>query len=352
MATRTETAPAQAAGPTRLPRTTGALSGLLIVVLGLWGALIPFVGPYFHYAFGSYHTWHYSVSRLWLDIIPGAVAVLGGIMLLRGASRLTGLIGGWLAVAAGAWFAVGPTVYLLWHHATNPIGAPMGGYTRQALEQLGYFYALGAAIIGLAAFAMGRYFSRPRVVDEAAVVAAGTAAAGTAAAGAGAAREERRVAEREEGPAAAGAAPVAARDEPVAARDEPVATREEPVAARQGEPIAAREDEPVPTRSEPVAAREEPVAARGEPVAGREDAAVTARDEPVTASEQPVAARDEPLAAPNEVAAPQTPNEVAGPQNEVAGPQSDAATAGAGTPGTATSSRRRPGLLRRWVGRS
>ena len=46
-------------------------------------------------------------------------------MLLRSSSRTGGLIGGWLAVAAGAWFAIGPTVSLLWHHAGNPIGAPM-----------------------------------------------------------------------------------------------------------------------------------------------------------------------------------------------------------------------------------
>ena len=81
MATVTGTTPTRHTETRRLPRTTGALSGFLVILLGLWGALIPFVGPYFHYAFGSFQTWHYTSARLWLDIVPGAVAVIGGLML-------------------------------------------------------------------------------------------------------------------------------------------------------------------------------------------------------------------------------------------------------------------------------
>jgi hypothetical protein len=152
------------------------MSGVLIVVLGLWGALIPFIGPYFHYAFGSYSTWHFTTNRLWLDIVPGVVAVIGGLMLLNSSRRSSGLLGGWLAMGAGAWFAVGPVVSLWWHAAGNPIGAPAGAHVRQALELLGYFYALGIAIATLAAFAMGRFVSRPRVAEEP-FVAAGAASA-------------------------------------------------------------------------------------------------------------------------------------------------------------------------------
>src|SRR6185312_7686159 len=148
--TRAGTRPAAATDrPMRLPRTTGALSGLIVIVLGVWGALIPFIGPYFHYAFGNYDKWHFTTNRLWLDVVPGVVAVIGG----------------WLAIAAGVWFSIGPAVSLWWHAAGNPIGAPVGGHVRQSIELIGYFYGLGVAIVGFAAFATGRFVSRPRLAE-------------------------------------------------------------------------------------------------------------------------------------------------------------------------------------------
>lgn len=150
----------------RLPRSTGALSGGLIVVLGVWGALIPFVGPYFDYSFGTNASWHYTADRLWLNILPGAVAILGGLLLLMSATRMRGALGGWLATIAGAWFAIGPAVATTWEHGRGPIGPPLGGSTRQALELVGYFYGLGALIVALAAFAAGRFASRPRLAKD------------------------------------------------------------------------------------------------------------------------------------------------------------------------------------------
>lgn len=205
----------------RLPRTTGALSGLLVLVLGVWGGLIPFIGPYFHYAFGGYQTWHYTSQRLWLDIVPGAVAVIGGLMLMRASSRVGGLTAGWVAVAAGVWFAVGPAVSLLFgHHSIYAIGNPMGGHFRQMAEWVGYFYGLGVVIVGFAAFAMGRYVSRPRLVEEIPVAAADAAAAHEA-------RVHEARAVDEPGTRAAGGPGTRAVDEPGArAADEPAAVEE------------------------------------------------------------------------------------------------------------------------------
>jgi hypothetical protein len=155
----------------RLPRSTGALSGLLIIVLGVWGALIPFVGPAFDYSFGTNTTWHYTTDRLWLDIVPGVVAILGGLLLLTSHQRARGLLGGYLATLAGAWYVIGPAVSLTWEHGRGPIGPPLFGTTRQMFELIGYFYGLGALIIALAAFASGRFVSRPRTVPEAGLAA-------------------------------------------------------------------------------------------------------------------------------------------------------------------------------------
>ena len=161
----------------RLPRTTGALSGLLIAALGAWAGLVAFVGPYFHYSFGSAQTWHYTSSRLWLCIIPGALAFVAGLMMMGSRRRSGGMLWGWLGIIAGAWLIVGPSLSALWEHSPAGIGRPLGSTHRQALEQIVYFYAPGALIATLSAFALGRFLSRPRLAEEPAAAAAGTVAA-------------------------------------------------------------------------------------------------------------------------------------------------------------------------------
>lgn len=147
-----------------ISRKTGAMSGFILVVLGLWGGLVPFVGPYFGYAFGSHAAWHFTTNRLWLDVLPGAAVLLGGLVVLRSAHRASGTLGSWLAMSGGAWFAVGPAVSRLWEHGPGPIGVPLFGHARQTLELIGYFYGLGAVVVGLGAFALGRVVTRPALV--------------------------------------------------------------------------------------------------------------------------------------------------------------------------------------------
>jgi len=139
----------------RVPRSRGAISGILLILLGIWGALIALVGPYFNYSYGTDQTWHWSAARFWLEVLPGGVTALGGLMLLLSANRIIGSLGGWLATAGGAWFVVGLSLAPLLR--IGEIGAPLsttnGG---RAVAELGYFYALGAVIMFIAAFALGR----------------------------------------------------------------------------------------------------------------------------------------------------------------------------------------------------
>lgn len=135
--------------------------GLVIAGLGLWAALAPFVGPYFAFGFAPDTAWHVTADRVWLCVVPGVTAVVGGAMLFGARRRRTGLAGGALALAAGVWFVVGPAVSLLWRGTTDlfAIGRPLGGSSRAALELLASFYAVGvlisvAAIVGLAARAI------------------------------------------------------------------------------------------------------------------------------------------------------------------------------------------------------
>ena len=146
------------AGMLRVPRSRGALSGMLLVLLGAWGALIAFIGPYFHYAYSPDRAWTYTSGRLWLEILPGAATVLGGLIVLAAGTRPAALFGAWRAAMSGAWFVVGQTLSTLWTAGGAPAaGDPVGGTVTRAVAQVGFFTGLGAVIIFFAALAVGRF---------------------------------------------------------------------------------------------------------------------------------------------------------------------------------------------------
>lgn len=140
----------------RVRRSRGALIGVLLILLGIWGALIPFVGPYFHYAYTPDRAWTATSGRMWLEVLPGAVVVAGGVIVLLSRLRLAGVLGAWLAAVAGAWFAIGNLIAA--HVSAVPaVGRPVGGATMALVEQIGYFIGLGVVIVFLAALALGRF---------------------------------------------------------------------------------------------------------------------------------------------------------------------------------------------------
>jgi hypothetical protein len=143
-------------GMLRIPRSRGAISGLLLVLLGAWGGVIAFVGPYFHYAYTPDSAWSYTSGRLWLEILPGAGAVAGGVIALASASRPAAMFGAWLAAISGAWFALGTVIGHAWAGSGLSAGTPVGGTVTRAVEQIGFFTGLGVAIVFLAALALGR----------------------------------------------------------------------------------------------------------------------------------------------------------------------------------------------------
>jgi hypothetical protein len=143
-------------GTLRVRRSRGALSGVLLVLLGIWGALIPLVGPYFHYAYTPDRAWDFTAGRFWLEQLPGLAVLVGGVIVLASRYRLVALAGSWLAAAGGAWFAVGSLVAGRWSGLPTA-GTPTGGAARMALEQAGFFTALGVVITLVAGLAMGRF---------------------------------------------------------------------------------------------------------------------------------------------------------------------------------------------------
>jgi hypothetical protein len=164
---------------TRIPRRRGSLCGLLLVLLGAWGALGPFVGPYFKFAYTPDKAWAYNSGRLYLSILPGVAAVLGGLLVLGTRSRAAGMLGGLLAAAGGAWFIAGQgIVSVLLKRPSIKAGVPVtrggaavtGSVTNwQFLEMLGFFIAVGVLIVFFGALALGRFSmtSHRDVVDPA-----------------------------------------------------------------------------------------------------------------------------------------------------------------------------------------
>jgi hypothetical protein len=99
---KVDTAVPPRGGRMRIPRSRGALSGVLLVLLGLWGALVPFIGPAFDFAFTPDQPWTWTTGRGWLEVLPGVVTVIGGLLLLTSRNRATAMLGGWLSVVGGA----------------------------------------------------------------------------------------------------------------------------------------------------------------------------------------------------------------------------------------------------------
>jgi hypothetical protein len=147
-------------GRLAMPRRRGAASGLLIFVLGAWCAAVPFVGPLFDLTVGPDQAFDMTAGRFWLSLLPGVVAALGGLMLMRSANRASATLGAQVAMAGGIWLVVGPTVSMLWNDGAMQTGQPAGGTSRQVLELLLYFYGTGAAITALAGIAFGRVSAR------------------------------------------------------------------------------------------------------------------------------------------------------------------------------------------------
>ena len=150
---------------TRIPRSRGGVSGVLLILLGAWGGLAPFVGPYFHFAYTPDKAWAYTSGRLWLSIVPGAAALLGGLLVATASHRAVGIVGAVLAVLGGVWFIVGSAVTTV--VVVNPSISPGTPLARslgsisvakwQFFEGLGFFTGTGILILFFAALALGRF---------------------------------------------------------------------------------------------------------------------------------------------------------------------------------------------------
>lgn len=141
----------------RVPWTRGATSGVLLLIFGAWAAIVPFIGPYLNFAYtpSTNTAWIWTESRGWFEVAPGAAAFAGGLLLLLTTNRAVAILGAWLGIAGGAWLIVGPS---LTDVLNKSIGTPdpASSTNVQALEELFFFYGVGALILFVASVALGR----------------------------------------------------------------------------------------------------------------------------------------------------------------------------------------------------
>jgi hypothetical protein len=147
----------------RIRARRGAFTGLLILVLGLWVGLVPFIGPSFNYSLGSDSTWDWSMNRLWLEVLPAAAAVLGGLLRISSRTRVRASLGGLLGLTGGLWLVVGPTFSTLWEHGNLGTGPAFGSTETRFLEWIGYYYGAGALMALFSAYILGFLAALPRV---------------------------------------------------------------------------------------------------------------------------------------------------------------------------------------------
>jgi hypothetical protein len=138
-----------------MPRSRGAVTGLLLILLGAWGALIPFVGTIFNWAYTGDPAWTWTAAKGWLEVLPGVVTALGGLLLLGAGNRAAAMLGGWLAVFGGAWFVVGRAFASTL--GVGDVGQPVAtNDLKRALLEVTYFTGLGALIVLLGGAALAR----------------------------------------------------------------------------------------------------------------------------------------------------------------------------------------------------
>ena len=159
-----------------MPRTRGAVIGLLLILLGAWGALIPFIGPNIDWAYITDPASTWTAAKGWLEVLPGVATAVGGLVLLVSGSRASAMVGGWLAVFAGAWFVVGRAFAATLNigDVGEPVATGAQADLKRALLEVTYFTGLGALIVFLGGAALARVavrHARDVVMTEPAPVA-------------------------------------------------------------------------------------------------------------------------------------------------------------------------------------
>jgi hypothetical protein len=141
--------------------------GLLAALVGAWGALSVFVGPIFGYQPTSTSSWDWTTQNGLLHLIPGAVGVGAGLLILASSPARDRIgrgplgLGALLLIAAGAWFVLGPVAWPIF--GTGPAFATGVGAKTNFINQLGSSLGPGLLLAILGGMATKAGIARPAV---------------------------------------------------------------------------------------------------------------------------------------------------------------------------------------------
>ena len=125
---------------------------VLLMALGAWVFLAPLAGPYFSFGFDTSTRWRFSEAHWTLSLAPGIAIFCAGLLMTR-RSRALGWLAGLVAVAAGVWLVIGPSLHPTWSSSGF---APLPGTdAKTAGRWIADFYGAGALAIYLGAQAQG-----------------------------------------------------------------------------------------------------------------------------------------------------------------------------------------------------
>lgn len=137
-----------------------ATIAVLVMLVGAWGGIVPFVGPIFSFSADGSPSWYWDLAHALLWLAPGAIAVLVGFAMLSQASRVKaerarfGLtVTGLVAVVSGAWFVVGPWAWPVFKSG-GVVFSPASP-TRELLYQVGWSLGPGMMLVLLGGCAIG-----------------------------------------------------------------------------------------------------------------------------------------------------------------------------------------------------
>lgn len=163
-------APSQPADPT-VPVAVGegdgavpvagiGVLGLLTLLIGAWGGIVPFIGPIIGANADGTMSWYWSAAHAWLWLVPGAVACVASAIMVGtmprakvGLGRRGAIGAGALAVLCGAWFVIGPEAWPVLVRSAGVFvpAPPLTSLTRE----IGYSYGPGVLLVLFGATAMG-----------------------------------------------------------------------------------------------------------------------------------------------------------------------------------------------------